>query len=203
MRQPNMYDPSNPRASGSERDEYSESNSPMATASPHDRQMSMSPAAQLGAVAPLHRQGSDMGYGIPIPGHLRSELQHSPRSSPSLTSQPMYGAVQQQAGRVTSHPTGYANGPPQVLEPAPQSHSGQPTSASGSPHMSAMGWQSPGHPGMGSPNPGEHYAYPDPAAQYGGHQQNMYYQSVPRPTSTEPGSYSRAQDQLWAPQTVQ
>ena len=196
-----MYDPSNPRASGSERDEYSESNSPLATASPHDRQLSMSPAAQLGAVAPLHRTGSDMGY-IPIPGHLRSDMQHSPRSSPSLTSQPYMGNVAPQQGRVTSHPTGYANGPPQVLEPPTQSHSGQSTSANGSPHMSAMGWQSPGHPGMGSPNPGEQYAYPDPAGQHA-YPQNMYYQNVQRPTSTEPGDYSRAQGQIWAQQTVQ
>jgi hypothetical protein len=203
--QNNMYDPAQPRASGSERDEFSESNSPLATASPHDRQLSMSPAAQLGAVAPLHRTGSDMGYGIPIPGHLRNEIQHSPRSSPSLTSQPYMSNVQQQPGRVTSHPTGYANGPPQVLEPTPQTHSGQSTSANGSPHMSAMGWQSPSHAGIGSPNTGEQYAYPDPSAQYGTHQQSMYYQNtnMQRPQSAEPGDYSRTQGQMWAPQTVQ
>jgi hypothetical protein len=71
--------------------------------------------------------------------------------------------------------------------------------------MSAMGWQSPSHAGMGSPNPGEQYAYPDPSAQYGTHQQNMYYQNanLQRPQSAEPGDYSRAQGQMWAPQTVQ
>lgn len=193
----------------SERDEYSESNSPMATASPHDRHLSMSPATQLGSVASLQRASSDMGgYGMPIPGHLRNELQHSPRSSPSLTSQPYMNAVQQQQpGRpnLTSHPTSYG-GPPQVLEPTPQTHSGQSTSANGSPHMGALGWQSPGHPGMGSPNPGEAYSYPDPSTQYGAHQQNMYYQNagLQRPQSAEPDQYSRTQgQQMWAPQPVQ
>jgi hypothetical protein len=193
----------------SEGDEYSESNSPMPTPSPHERHLSLSPAAQLGSVgAPLHRTGSDMGYGMPgIPGHLRNELQPSPRSSPSLTSQPYAlsaAPIQQQQQRpsLTSHPNSY--GPPQVLEPPTQTHSGQSTSANGSPHMGAMGWQSPSHPGMASPNPGEPYVYPDPPAQYAHQQPGMYYQNVRRPQSTEPDQYDpRHQGQMWAPQPVQ
>lgn len=196
-----------PRSNGSERDEYSETNSPMATASPH-RQMSMSPASQLNGVPPMHRTNSDMGYGMPIPGHLRTELQPSPRSSPSLTSQPyVMAAPTNQPGRpsLTSHPNSY--GPPQVLEPPTQTHNGQPTSANGSPHMGAMGWQSPGHPGMASPShPGESYVYPDPPQAYPTHQQqNMYYQNAPirRPQSSEPDYDPRQQTQMWAPQPVQ
>jgi hypothetical protein len=177
----------------------------MGTPSPHERHLSLSPATQLGAVPPMHRTGSDMGYGMPIPGHLRTELQPSPRSSPSLTSQPyaMSAApLQQQRASLTSHPNSY--GPPQVLEPPTQTHSGQSTSANGSPHMSAMGWQSPGHPGMASPNPGEAtYVYPDPPAQYGTHQQNMYYQNpnLRRPQSSEPEHYDPRHQgqQMWGP----
>ncbi|QDS75077.1 hypothetical protein FKW77_006813 [Venturia effusa] len=196
-----------PRSNGSERDEYSETNSPMATASPH-RQMSMSPASQLSGVPPMHRNNSDMGYGMPIPGHLRTELQPSPRSSPSLTSQPyVMAAPTNQPGRpsLTSHPNSY--GPPQVLEPPTQTHGGQPASANGSPHMGAMGWQSPSHPGMASPShPGESYVYPDPPQGYAAHQQqNMYYQNAPlrRPQSSEPDYDPRQQTQMWAPQPVQ
>jgi hypothetical protein len=72
--------------------------------------------------------------------------------------------------------------------------------------MGAMGWQSPGHPGMASPNPGEPYVYPDPPAHYGAQQQNMYYQNanIRRPQSTEPDQYDpRQQGQIWAPQPVQ
>ncbi|KAF2434566.1 hypothetical protein EJ08DRAFT_582168 [Tothia fuscella] len=193
----------------SEGDEYSESNSPMPTPSPHERHLSLSPAAQLGAVAPMHRTNSDMGYGMPIPGHLRGELQPSPRSSPSLTSQPYMSQapLQQQRSALTSHPNSY--GPPQVLEPPTQTHSGQSTSVNGSPHMSAMGWQSPSHPGMASPNPGDGYVYPDPPAQYAPHQQGMYYQNHPnlrRPQSSEPEHYDPRQhqsQQMWAPQPVQ
>ena len=162
--------------------------------------MSLSPSAGIGGVPPLHRTGSDMSYhGMPIPNHLRTGMQHSPRSSPSLTSQPYMSAVPNQAPRsMTSHPTGY--GPPQVLEPPTTTHSGQSTSANGSPHMAAMGWQSPSHQPMASPGPAEGYVYPEP--QYGGAQANMYYSNpnIRRPNSTEPDQYDpRQQPQMWAP----
>ena len=161
--------------------------------------MSLSPSVSIGGVAPLHRAGSDMGYGIPIPGHLRTEMQHSPRSSPSLTSQPYMSAVPNQQPRsMTSHPTGY--GPPQVLEPPTTTHSGQSTSANNSPHMAAMGWQSPSHQAIPSPGPGDGYVYPEP--QYASTQANIYYSNpnMRRPNSSEPDQYDpRQQPQMWAP----
>jgi len=164
----------------------------------------MSPSATLGsAPPPLHRAGSDMGYGMTIPGHLRSEIQHSPRSSPALTSQPYMSAVGgAQRSAMTSHPN-YP--PPPVLEPPTGTHSGQSTNATGSPHMGNVGWQSPSHhQGMPSPAPGENYVYPEP--QYGAPQNNLYYpnSNMPRrPQSTEPEHYDpRQASHIW-PQTVQ
>lgn len=146
----------------------------------------------------LHRQGTDFPsqmYGMPnVPPHLRSEMgQASGRSSPSLTSAPPNGAMpqyqqhQQQRGPVTSHPTAY--GPPSVLEPPTSTDNTQPGSATGSPHMGAMGWQSPHQQGIGSPAPNQ-YSYADPNT-YGHPQSNLYYANagVPRPRSTEPNHY--------------
>ncbi|KAF2674503.1 hypothetical protein BT63DRAFT_408687 [Microthyrium microscopicum] len=191
------------RSTRSEADEFSPHHSPMGTPSPHDgRPMSMSPSAQLGGgPPPLHRAGSDMGgYGMPgLPGHMRQEIQASPRSSPNLTSQP-YMVASGNAAR--SHLTSNPNYPPSVLEPPTQSHSGQSTNATGSPHMAQGGWNSP-HQGAVSPVPGDNY-YPDPQ-QYPGAQANMYYQnpnSLRRPQSTEPQEHYDPRQHVW-PQTVQ
>jgi hypothetical protein len=161
--------------SRSEADEYSPHGSPLGgTPSPNDRTISMSPSTGIGSIPPpLHRGGSDMGYGIPIPNHLRTELQPSPRSSPAMTSQPYMTAVPPQRNAMTSHPTSY--GPPQVLEPPTHSHTGQSTSANASPHMNTVAWQSPSHPTVPSANPSEGYVYPEP--QYGAPQPNLYYQN--------------------------
>jgi hypothetical protein len=192
------------RSTRSEADEYSPHHSPIATPSPNERPMSMSPSTGMGNIPPLHRAGSDIGYGMPIPGHLRNELQPSPRSSPALTSQPYMTAVPQaQRGPMTSHPHPASYGPPQVLEPPTQTHSGQSTNATGSPHMGAVGWQSPSHQGMPSPNPGEGYVYPEP--QYNTAQANIYYQNngMRRPNSAEPDHYDpRQPGHMWT-QTVQ
>ncbi|MBE7181925.1 MAG: hypothetical protein INR71_12100 [Terriglobus roseus] len=148
----------------------------------------------------LHRQPSEFApsmYGIPsVPAHLRNEMQQpSPRSSPALTSQPYTPAMQphQQQARapLTSHPAGY--GPPSVLEPPTSTNNAQSNSANGSPHMSAMGWQSPGHQGLPSPS-GAEYSYPDPQ-NYGNPHSNLYYANanMQRPRSTEPDHYDPRQ----------
>jgi hypothetical protein len=190
------------RSTRSEQDEFSPHHSPIGTPQPGDnRPMSMSPSNGIGAIPPpIQRTGSDMGYHIPIPGHLRHDLQPSPRSSPALTSQPYMNAVPQQRGPMTSHPATY--GPPQVLEPPTHAHNGQ-NSANGSPHMGVGGWQSPSHQGLGSPNPGEGYVYPEP--QYNTAQPNLYYQNngIRRPNSAEPDHYDpRQPGHMWT-QTVQ
>ncbi|KAF2841859.1 hypothetical protein M501DRAFT_998059 [Patellaria atrata CBS 101060] len=192
------------RSTRSDIDEYSEQASPLPTPSPNERPLSMSPAAGMTANVPaMHRQNSDYAYmgGMNVPPHMRGEIQHpSPRSSPSLTQQ-FATAV---AGRpsLTSHPSAY--GPPQVLEPPTTTNQSQPGSAHGSPHMGAMGWQSPGHQAMGSPAPApEGFVYPEP--QYPTNGQNMYYQNqnIRRPNSAEPDQYDPRQQRLaenmWAP----
>jgi hypothetical protein len=190
------------RSTRSDADDFSDAHSPMPTPPLNDRSLSMSPATGLTGVPQLHRTGSDMGYGMPIPNHLRNEMQHSPRSSPALTSQPYMGAVNQRPN-LTSHPSAY--GPPPVLEPPTQTQSGQSTSANGSPHMGAMGWQSPSHQGMPSPAPADgSYVYPEP--QYGAPQTNLYYSNtnIRRPNSTEPDQYDpRQQAHMWAAPPVQ
>ena len=97
---------------------------------------------------------------------------------------------------MTSHPAGY--GPPSVLEPPTSTNNAQSGSANGSPHMGAMGWQSPSHQGMPSPTAQESYAYPDPN-HYAGAAQNLYYanQAMQRPGSAEPNEHYNAR-QGWS-----
>lgn len=111
--------------------------------------------------------------------------QLSPRSSPSEASVPLSSFSGRQAVH-TSHPANYP--PPPVLEPPANFEQRQSGSASGSPHMSAVGWQSPSQAGMASPAQVESYAYPDqygPAGVMGTH---LYYpnSNIRRPQSTEP-----------------
>ncbi|KAF2020676.1 hypothetical protein BU24DRAFT_403768 [Aaosphaeria arxii CBS 175.79] len=194
----------------SDADEFSETASPLGTPSPNERPLSLSPAAGMpaGVVPGMHRQNSDYAYmgGMNVPPHLRNEMpQPSPRASPSLTTQ-SYQPVGNQRPTITSHPTGY--GPPQILEPpasANHNQSGGTTSANGSPHMGAMGWQSPSQHALPSPGSGDNgYVYPEP--QYGQPNNSIYYSNpnIRRPHSTEPEQYNPNQQRMgnepmWAP----
>lgn len=138
----------------------------------------MSPGMDMTAAMPRH--AADFQYlqqAGGLPPHLRV-------GSPASTTSSGYATGM----RPTSHPTSY--GPPPTLEPSVEHHQGG-SSASGSPHMSAVGWQSPSQVSSPSQN-GAGYVYPDPAtyppnaAAMG----EMYYtnaQQMRRPQSTEPG----------------
>ncbi|KAF2754894.1 hypothetical protein EJ05DRAFT_494356 [Pseudovirgaria hyperparasitica] len=194
------------RSTRSDVDDYSETHSPMPTPSPHERPMSMSPAAGMPAVPQMHRQASDYNYmgNMNVPPHLRNEMpQQSPRASPSLAQSYASGMAPQP--RVTSHPTAF--NPPPILEPPATSNNHQAGSANASPHMGTMGWQSPGHQSMASPGAGESYVYPEHAYQPHAQNQNMYYNSnnnIRRPNSTEPDHQydprqQRMPNDMWAP----
>ena len=193
------------RSTRSEPDGFSPHHSPLGTPSPHDRNLSLSPSAQLGQMATAVKTEIG-GYSMPIPGHLRNEMQPSPRSSPALSSQ-AYMSMQQaprSGGAMTSHPTSY--GPPSVLEPPPQSHSGQSTNATGSPHISAVsGWQSPSHQGIPSPNPGDaQYVYPEPQYQSQNTMYNYGSSAMRRPNSADPSEhYDPRHNPNWMSQAVQ
>jgi uncharacterized C2H2 Zn-finger protein len=200
------------RTGRSDADEFSETTSQMGTPSPNDRLNSLSPAAGMpaGVVPAMHRQTSDYAYmhgNMNVPPHLRNEMpQPSPRSSPSLTAQSYPPNVGAPRPAITSHPNGY--GPPPTLEPPASANNnnqaGGTSSANGSPHMAAMGWNSPGHQALPSPGAGENsYVYPDP--HYGAPNNNMYYSNsnIRRPNSTEPDHYNpnqqRLANEMWAP----
>ncbi|KAF2116326.1 hypothetical protein BDV96DRAFT_645656 [Lophiotrema nucula] len=191
------------RSVRSDAEEYSETASPLGTPSPNQRNLSLSPAAGMpaGVVPGMHRQTSDYAYmgNMNVPPHLRGEMpQPSPRASPSLTSQSYSSNVSSQRPAITSHPSGY--GPPPILEPPASANHGQSggtASANGSPHMGAMGWQSPSQQALPSPGAGDNsYVYPDP--------NTMYYQNqnIRRPNSTEPDHYNtnqqRLPNEMWA-----
>jgi hypothetical protein len=199
------------RSARSDADEYSETASPMGTPSPADRPLSLSPAAGMPAnvVPGMHRQNSDYAYmgGMTVPPHIRNEMpQPSPRASPALTSQSYTSTVSTQRPAITSHPNGY--GPPSILEPPTSTNHNQAsgtTSASGSPHMAAMGWQSPSQQAMPSPGSAENsYVYPQEQfnqnAQYMQHYQNN---GIRRPESTGSEYHNNQQQrmggELWAP----
>ncbi|KAF2178395.1 hypothetical protein K469DRAFT_695682 [Zopfia rhizophila CBS 207.26] len=198
------------RTARSDAEDYSETASPLGTPSPHERPLSLSPAAGMpaGVVPGMHRQNSDYAYmgNMNVPPHLRNEMpQPSPRSSPSLTSQSYASTVSNQRPAITSHPSGY--GPPPILEPpasANHNQSGGTGSANGSPHMGTMGWQSPSQQALPSPGAGDNsYVYPEP--QFGNSGSNMYYpnSNIRRPNSTEPDHYNanqqRMANEMWAP----
>ena len=161
---------------------YSETGSAHSTPSPSQRPTSMSPSNELPPLPNLHYLANGS-----IPPHVRGDFQQpSPRSSPGVTSPSMsnYGASHHRPS-LTSHPSGY--GPPQPLEP-PANNDHRAGSAGGSPHMTALGWGSPNHPGIPSPGPVENFAYPEPT--YGGGHP-LYYpgSNIRRPQSTEPENY--------------
>jgi hypothetical protein len=105
--------------------------------------------------------------------------------------------------RPTSHPTGYA--PPQTLEPSIEQHQQGPGSASGSPHISSVGWASPGPVASPTQSPNGHgYVYPDPESYPTGTPMGqMFYNSAAssrQQGSTEPGAPSydaKRQGELW------
>ncbi|KAF1997397.1 hypothetical protein P154DRAFT_284706 [Amniculicola lignicola CBS 123094] len=204
--------PATGRVARSDADEYSETASPLGTPSPHERPLSLSPAAGMpaGVVPAMHRQTSDYAYmgQMNVPPHLRNEMpQPSPRSSPSLTSQSYQSNVSGQRPAITSHPSAY--GPPPILEPPASANHGQSggtSSANGSPHMGAMGWQSPSQQALPSPGAADgSYVYPDP--HYSNSSSNsMYYNNnnIRRPNSTEPAEHynpnqQRMTNEMWAP----
>lgn len=177
----------------SEGEQGSTQQSPVSTPSPAQRTMSMSPATDMANM-------NNMAYGMPnssLPVHLRGDIHVG--SPASTTSNGFNGNM-----RPTSHPTGY--GPPQTLEPNIEHQQG-PGSAGGSPHMSSVGWQSPGH--VASPThsaTGNGYMYPDPqdypASQAMG---QMFYNSATTARasgSAEPSSApydpKAIKNELWA-----
>ena len=171
----------------------SDTASAQSTPSPSQRPHSISPGHELPPIPNMSRNNSDFAY-LPqngsLPPHLRGSFQqHPPRSSPDMTSNVMnnnnYHNSGHQRPSVTSHPPGY--GPPQPLEP-PAIDTRSTGSASGSPHMAAIGWPSPTHGNLPSPGPVDSYAYPDPT--YGGGH-HLYYPggNIRRPQSTEPENY--------------
>lgn len=187
--------PNQPRSKPqSEGEQGSNHASPLSTPSPGHRNMSMSPGAEMASLNSLQYMNNSS-----LPVHLRNDV-HT--GSPASTASSGYtGAI-----RPTSHPTGY--GPPQPLEPSLEPQQG-PGSATGSPHMGSVGWQSPSH--AASPThsaSGNGYVYPDPegyppnAASLG----QMFYNGASAATrrsgSTEPGSGSydvkSRTNELWA-----
>ncbi|KAF2853313.1 hypothetical protein T440DRAFT_516017 [Plenodomus tracheiphilus IPT5] len=197
------------RTGRSDGGDYSETASPLNTPSPNDRTLSLSPANGMGAgfVPGMHRQTSDFAYAgnMNVPPHMRNEMpQPSPRASPALTPQSYASSVSGSRPPITSHPSG-GYGPPQILEPPTTANHNQSgtNSANGSPHMTAMGWQSPSQQALPSPGGADNgYVYPEPQYQQ---QNSMYYQNptLRRPTSTDPDHYNpnqqRMGNDMWVP----
>ncbi|WEW57641.1 hypothetical protein PRK78_003108 [Emydomyces testavorans] len=173
---------------------YSEPASTHGTPSPAQRN-SLSPRHEL---PPLHshRQMGDYFMGnSSLPPHLRGDFQQaSPRASPSAPSPTLsnFSTTLHPRPSLTSHPSGY--GPPQPLEPSPNSGS-RPSSVTGSPHMTAIGWASPSLSSIPSPGsisaPEYTYAEPSGPPFTGGVPAHMYYpnSTIRRPQSTEPENY--------------
>ncbi len=190
---------------GSDGGTYSDTASAQSTPSPSLRTVSMSPSNGIPRMPTLNRQTSDFSY-MPngsLPHHIRGDLQQpSPRSSPSAPS-PSYSSFgsNQHRPSLTSYPSMYC--PPQILEPPTHHENRRGGSAGDSPHLGSVGWQSPVHPGMGSPSHGEPYMYPEPP--YGAPAHHLYYpnSNLRRPQSSEPDHYETKPrlvgGEVWAP----
>lgn len=177
-------------------EQYSNNGSQMSTPSP-GRNLTVSPNSELAPMNGMHRH-PDYQYmnNSSIPVHLRGEYHMQPQNQHQQP--PPQANYPNGISRPTSHPVGY--GPPPILEPPTDRP--LPSSASGSPHMSSVGWHSPQH----MPSPGPHsngYIYPDPDP-YGSQSamSHMYYpnSSMRRPQSTEPDQYDSKprMNELWA-----
>lgn len=154
----------------------------------------MSPSNELAGIHTLQTQYPNSS----LPSHLRSDVHIA---SPTSTTSSGYNG-----NRPTSHPSGY--GPPSVLEPSIETRPG-PGSASGSPHMGSVGWQSPSHAGSPS-HSASGFVYPDPEAYPGhaglsGNLGSLFYGSAVNSTragSSEPGQggdYPKPRtSELWA-----
>ncbi|KAI1095576.1 hypothetical protein F5B19DRAFT_440045 [Rostrohypoxylon terebratum] len=186
------------RVAHSDSEPGSNHGSPLNTPSPAQRQMSMSPNADLSTANAMRNNDYSYVTNGSLPVHIRTDMQ-----SQSPTSVPAYAATM----RPTSHPTAYP--PPPTLEPSVESHQTGSGSTGGSPHMSSVGWASPSH--MASPTHstgGSSYVYPDPEPPYmGGNIGQIYYNTgaqIRRPTSTDPGSATYdlkpRPESLWAGQ---
>lgn len=171
---------------------YSNTGSPMSTPSPGQRQLSMSPNAELAPMTMQRHPSDNGGYmsNSPLPAHLRGEYNVPyPQQAPTSFSN---------GARPTSHPQAY--GLPPILEPPANHDPRGSASVSGSPHMSNAGWQSPSN--MPSPSAGG-YVYPDPeVGAYSAAMGQMYYpnSNMRRPQSTEPDGYESKprMNELWA-----
>jgi hypothetical protein len=180
----------------SESEQASNHGSPLSTPSPAQRNMSMSPTAEMGGLNNL-QYITNNALNNTLPPHLRGDVHVG---SPSSTTSSGYNPGM----RPTSHPSGY--GPPQTLEPSVDHQQG-PGSASGSPHITSVGWASPGPVGSPAQSPSAAgYVYPDPEGYPGPGMPQMFYpnpQVQRRPGSAEPGANSydvkgTRQNELWA-----
>lgn len=184
------------RQARSDGDPGSNHASPLNTPSPGQRNMSVSPHADL-ANANVLRQQNDYAYmnnNGSLPAHLRNDMQQHAQSP---TSAPAYGTSM----RPTSHPTSYTPVPPTTLEPnIERQHQSGPGSAGGSPHIGSPSW-SPQVSHMPSPthsNSGSGYVYPDPDQSFApngmGQMGQIYYDNaagqIRRPQSTDPASHN-------------
>ena len=178
---------------------YSEPGSAISTPSSLQETMSLSPNTDIPVIPPLSRMASDFSHtsNSSLPPHLRTDIpQSSARSSPSMVSpsSTTFPARPHHRPSLTSVPSGY--GPPPVLEP-PTHHDRRQSggSASGSPHLGAIGWQPPAHqalhsPSHMSPSHAEHFIYPEPP--YNPNPApHLYYPSsnIRRPRSSERDQY--------------
>ncbi len=177
--------------SRSESEQASNHESPLSTPSPAQRTLSMSPSTELANMNNMQYLSNNT-----LPPHLRGDVHVG---SPSSTTSSVYN----NGMRPTSHPTGYA--PPQTLEPSIEQHQQGPGSASGSPHISSVGWASPGPVASPTQSPNGHgYVYPDPESYPTGTPMGqMFYNSAAssrQQGSTEPGAPSydaKRQGELW------
>lgn len=170
----------------SEGDGMSNHGSPLTTPSPAQRNLSMSPGADMTAANSMQSYLSNSS----LPAHLRGDVHVG---SPSSTSSAGYG----NSMRPTSHPTSY--GPPPTLEPSVEHHQSGPGSASGSPHMSSVGWQSPNHVASPSHSSANGYSYPEPDMYPTNHAMGqMFYTNAPTGMRRTGNPEGPVKNELWA-----
>lgn len=155
--------------------------SPLSTASPGQRTISLSPSLEL---ATMNQHMQHHPFSLPssssLPPHLRNDHQGSPIST---TSSIGFGSAASSTGgtnntgsinggnaafahlRPTSHPSGYYP-TSSTLMPSiePTGSSGPGSVGGGSPHMSSLsGWQSPSSHHLRANSPASHHFAPSPS----------------------------------------
>lgn len=189
------------RPAHSEGDHVSNHGSPMSTPSPNQRNMSMSPSADMASANGMQHPYNGNSS---LPAHMRNDL-HT--SAPVATTSASFST----SVRPTSHPNAYGGPPPpNTLEPNIE-NSQSPGSAAGSPHMSSASWASPAHvasPSHSNSGGNNSYVYPDPNDAYAANaaaQGQLFYTGalgMQRTGSAEPGAQQnykpRQQNELWA-----